>query len=162
MLGIEHAIWNAGDWVVWDDIDGCFAVPDRAAERMNTELSTVDTLRCLLSTAENFFRLTGRHLHVYGDIGQLYATIILGLQVDQPDLNDAPDGAATDLVEVKTIAPFRSGEYLTVRRKGPFSKLFVVRISDDFQLSGKLIDRNALPRVRSARMRLSLEQIEAM
>ena len=51
-----------------------------------------------------------------------------------------------DFVEVKTISPEKTKSTVTVRRRGNFSKLLVVKIDDEFNFEGRLVDRNLIGR----------------
>jgi len=98
----------------------------------------------LVDCAARHFENTGRYLQVWGELGEIYAEIKFGLRrhaTHQAGSDGTIDGK---LVEVKTISPERSGDRVSVKRQGNFEKLLIVRIDQDFQFSGKLIDRGTL------------------
>ena len=45
---------------------------------------------------------------------------------------------------MKTISPEKGNDHVLVKRQGDFEQLLIVRINEDFQFTGKLIDRNRL------------------
>jgi hypothetical protein len=49
-----------------------------------------------------------------------------------------------DFVEVKTITPDKNSDWVRVKRVGNFSRLVVVKISDDFQFAARMVDRRIL------------------
>lgn len=58
------------------------------------------------------------------------------------------------LPQVKTIAPFNSNDTVTVDMKRNFSKLLIVKINEDFEVSSRLIDRKELARRGKKKVRI--------
>jgi hypothetical protein len=56
---------------------------------------------------------------------------------------------------VKTITPFKSNDVVELKASGNFNKLLVVKINQDFELSGRLIDRKKLPRAQGGKYRIT-------
>ncbi len=50
-----------------------------------------------------------------------------------------------DFVEVKTITPHKKKTKVSVKRKGNFSKLIVVRVYRSYSYESKVVDRKHLP-----------------
>lgn len=98
----------------------------------------------LLGTAQDF-RLTGRHLQVYGDIGELYGAIAYGIRLHKNYAQVSDGCLGNDFTEVKTITPFKQNKVVRLGLSRNFSKVLIVRISPDFEGSGTLIDRQSLP-----------------
>lgn len=67
-----------------------------------------------------------------------------------------------DFIEVKTIAPFSRSDRVSVDKSGNFSKLLVVKIRDDFQVSHRLISRRDLPKRAGNRLTLKWADLEAL
>lgn len=104
----------------------------------------VRIFRDLVDCAARHFHNTGRYLQVWGELGEIYAEIKFGLRRHRTH-EAGSDGIIGDkLVEVKTISPERTDERVSVKREGDFEQLLIVRISEDFQFTGKLIDRGNL------------------
>lgn len=124
------------------------------------DLSVVSIFENLLSTAEEYHYLTGRHLQVYGDIGELYGAITHGLKLHRNYAQGSDGRLGNDLVEVKTITPFKGKDVVVPNLKRNFSKVLIVKISTDFEVWGKLIDRKALPRVKGDKLVLNWNDFE--
>lgn len=98
----------------------------------------------LVACAARHFENTGRYLQVWGELGEIYAEIKFGLRrhaTHAPGSDGTIDG---NRVEVKTISPEKTSDHVLVKSQGDFEKLLIVRIDQDFQFQGKLIDRNEL------------------
>jgi hypothetical protein len=98
----------------------------------------------LVDCAERHFSNTGRYLQVWGELGEIYAEIKFGLRRHGTHKAGSDGTIDGKLVEVKTISPERSGDRVLVKRHGNFEQLLIVRIDEDFQFTGKLIDRGTL------------------
>lgn len=68
----NNAFWDDGEWVTWDEINEQIQYKEWGAKYPNADLSLVSIFEELMSTAEAFFCHTGKHLHVYGDIGEIF------------------------------------------------------------------------------------------
>ena len=98
----------------------------------------------LLDLAETYFRETGKHLQVYGDIGELFGAITYGIKLHGQYAQGSDGKLGNDYVEIKTITPFKKHDRVSVNLDGHFSKLLVVKIDKDFDVVGRMIDRSAL------------------
>lgn len=107
-------------------------------------LEQMEIFQDLVECAERHFENTGRYLQVWGELGEIYAEIKFGLRrnaTHAPGSDGTIDGKR---VEVKTISPEKSGDHVLVKSQGDFEKVLIVRIDQDFQFQGKLIDRSEL------------------
>jgi hypothetical protein len=98
----------------------------------------------LVDCAERHFRNTGRYLQAWGELGEIYAEIKFGLcrhGTHQAGSDGTIDGK---LVEVKTISPEKASDQVIVKSQGDFEQLLIVRIDENFEFTGKLIDRDNL------------------
>lgn len=98
----------------------------------------------LVDCAERHFKNTGRYLQVWGELGEIYAEIKFGLRrhvTHQAGSDGTIDGK---LVEVKTISPEKGSDLVLVKRQSDFEQLLIVRIDENFEFTGKLIDRDEL------------------
>jgi hypothetical protein len=110
-----------------------FSVPEQA-----------EIFEDLVKCAKRHFRNTGRYLQVWGELGEIYAEIKFGLcrnMTHQAGSDGTIDGR---LVEVKTISPEKASDQVMVKSQGDFEQLLIVRIDENFEFTGKLIDREHL------------------
>jgi len=77
-------------------------------------------------------------------LGELYAEIKFGMKRHRPKAQGSDGKLGNDFVEVKTISPEKAAHKVQVKRKGNFSKLLVVKISESFEFEGRIVDRSAL------------------
>ena len=68
-LGPDNAIWDDGEWIGWDEINEQIQYKEWRAKYTNADLSLVSIFEDLICTAEQYHMHTGKHLQVYGDIG---------------------------------------------------------------------------------------------
>ena len=152
MLGVENAIWDDGEWVSWDEINEQIQYKEWRARYPDADLSVVSIFETLLETAQTYHEFTGKHLQVYGDIGELYGVITHGLKLNRNYAQGSDGRIGNHLVEVKTITPFKKNNLVTLNLMRNFSKLLIVKINENFEVRGKLIDRKALPKVKGSRL----------
>ena len=107
-------------------------------------LEQTEIFRDLVDCAARHFENTGRYLQVWGELGEIYAEIKFGLRrhaTHTPGSDGTIDGK---LVEVKTISPEKTNDFVLVKSQGKFEQLLIVRIDREFQFRSKLIDRGDL------------------
>ena len=150
VLGPENAIWDDGEWISWHEINEHIEREEMREKYPRGDLTIVPIFESLLTAAENYHRLTGRHLQVYGDIGELFASLTLGITLHRNFAKGSDGRLGNDFIEVKTITPLNKKHKITINLNGHFSKVFVVKIDQDFHISGNLIDRKTLPRGRKS------------
>ncbi|MEO9133249.1 MAG: hypothetical protein ABI240_18835 [Sphingomonas sp.] len=158
-LGPDNAFWDDGEWVSWDEIEEQIEHKEWRARYPNADLSIVYVFQNLVETAREYHELTGRHLQVYGDIGELYGVITHGLKLHRNYAQGSDGRIGNDLVEVKTITPFKTNAVVSLNLKRNFSKVLIVRINADFEVAGRLVDRRSLPRVKGDRLLLDWEDL---
>ncbi|MEZ5985636.1 MAG: hypothetical protein R3B94_06765 [Hyphomonas sp.] len=154
MLGPENAIWDDGEWIGWDEINAQIQHKEWRAKYPNADLSLLPVFESLLLTAEEYFQLTGRHLQVYGDIGELYGAITHGIKLHRNYAEGSDGRLGNDFVEVKTITPFKNNDVVTLNLNRHFSKVLIVKISSDFEIQSRLLDRKSLPKGNGDKLRL--------
>lgn len=98
----------------------------------------------LVDCAERHFRNTGRYLQVWGELGEIYAEIKFGLRRHGTHQAGSDGTIGGKLVEVKTVSPEKGNDHVVVKRQGDFEQLLIVRIDENFQFTGKLIERSRL------------------
>lgn len=154
MIENNNAFWDDGEWVTWDEIDAQIQYKEWRARYPNADLSLVMVFESLLETAQSYHELTGRHLQVYGDLGELYGVITHGLKLHRNYAQGSDGRIGNDLVEVKTITPFKNNDVVTLNMARNFSKVLIVKINENFEIRAKLISRSSLPRANAGRLRL--------
>ena len=157
LLGPDNAFWIDGEWLAWDSTINPdeerlsrLAELEREAELRlrypNADITLIPYFRDLLTLASAYFQETGRHLNVYGDIGELFGAITFGIRLNKNYAQGADGRLGNDHVEIKTITPFKSKDVVVVDRSGNFNKLLVVKIDEYFHVSGRMIERGQLPK----------------
>lgn len=156
----DNAIWDDGEWVSLDEIDEQIEYKEWRARYPNADLSMVEIFKSLLANAEDYHALTGRHLQVYGDIGELFGVITHGLKLHRNYAQGSDGRIGNDFVEVKTITPFKSNDVVELNLKRNFSKVLIVKISADFEVRGKLIPRKSLPKQKGDKLVLAWDHFD--
>lgn len=157
----DRAFWDDGEWVTWSEIDEHIRHKEWRARYPDADLSVVSIFEALISAAQDYHELTGRHLQVYGDIGELFGVITHGLRLHRNYAQGSDGRIGNDLVEVKTITPFKGSACVTLNLARNFSKILVVRINRDFEVAGRLVARRDLPKVKGERLRLDWEDLDS-
>lgn len=106
-------------------------------------LALWELLDGLVETARNYVKVTGRHLPIYGELGELYGEAKYGIKRHKPFTQGSDGKLGNDFVEIKTISPLRSDNAVIVKRAGNFNKLLIVKINENFEFKAKLLDRKS-------------------
>jgi len=114
----------------------------RQYRNVNPELLAI--FEELVESAAKYKRLTGCHLPILGELGELFAEIMFGLKRHDPMTRGSDGMLGNDFVEVKTITPDKRNDKVQVKRAGNFGKLIVVKITDDFQFGARMVHRRNL------------------
>lgn len=154
--GVGYAPWEEPISRQWIDEELVEQAPDSAdsikvvppfKSREGFPFSVVEQaeiLEDLVDCAQRHFSNTGRYLQVWGELGEIYAEIKFGLRrhaTHQAGSDGTIDGK---LVEVKTVSPEKASDHVVVKRQGDFDQLLIVRIDENFEFTGKLIERDQL------------------
>ncbi|UXH77919.1 DUF6998 domain-containing protein [Roseateles amylovorans] len=107
-------------------------------------LKQAEIFEDLVDCAARHFSNTGRYLQVWGELGEIYAELKFGLRRHGTHQAGSDGTIAGKRVEVKTISPEKGNDHVLVKRQGDFEQLLIVRINEDFQFTGKLIERSRL------------------
>lgn len=107
-------------------------------------LEQTEILEDLVDCAERHFRNTGRYLQVWGELGEIYAEVKFGLCRHGTHRAGSDGTIGGKLVEVKTISPEKASDQVVVKSQGDFEQLLIVRIDENFEFTGKLINRDEL------------------
>jgi hypothetical protein len=139
--GAGDAIWDDGEWISWDYIN----------QQLAPDSPMGGTLEDMIVTAKNYLDEMGRHLPIYGEIGEYYAARRFGIDLHDDSKAQGSDGRlGPALVEVKTITPMRNTRDVRVKKSGNFGYLVIVKIDADFRIDAKLISRKRLAPPRGA------------
>lgn len=137
-------IWDDGEWISWDHINGQLYDQERQAEFPEASLEIIHVFDDLVNAASEYKTLTGRYLQIWGELGELFAEIKYGLKRHRPGTEGSDGRLGNDFVEVKTISPEKCTEKVKVKRTGNFNKLLVVKISENYEFDSRMIDRKSL------------------
>ncbi|MCK0167934.1 hypothetical protein MWU52_10270 [Jannaschia sp. S6380] len=136
MQGMETAIWWNGEWITRRDPDERAALVSHLPE---ADADPVPLFEDLRDVAIRHLRRTGRTLPVHEELAHLFAAITCGHPVRDRDGINPP-------LLVRTIAPDNRDGCVEIDLGLPFDHLLVVRITPDFAIAGRRVDRAALPR----------------
>lgn len=161
MWNDDNAIYDDGEWITWTDINSHLERLEFEARFPNLNLDLVPIFQDLLAVAQNYHHLTGSHLQVYGDLGELYGAITHGIKLHRNYAQGSDGKIGNQFVEVKTITPFKTTDTITLNLKRNFSMVLIVKIDADFEVHSKLIDRKVLPKVKGDWLNLSWADIIA-
>lgn len=150
----DRALYDDGERVSWSDVEEQLRYQEWRAKYPNAIRSLIPYFEELLSLAGSYHLETGRHLNVYGDIGELFSAITLGIKLNKSYAQGADGRLGNDHVEIKTITPFKSNDEVFVKVSGNFSKLLVVKINADFEVSSRMVDRKKLPKTAKPLLRI--------
>ncbi len=149
-----NGIWEDGEWISWDFIEDSIEEADEwelddcnQSKRQIPEPSTLqlwELLNELVDTAKNYFEVTGRHLPIFGELGELYGEAKYGIKRHKPNTPGSDGRMGNDFVEIKTISPMKANDTVLVKRAGNFNKLLIVKISEKFEFKSKMLDRKNL------------------
>jgi len=142
--GPSDAVWDDGEWVSWDWINNQLYEQELKEQYPNADIELVRIFEELVYLAQDYKRLTDRHLPVFGELGEIFAEITFGVKRHKPRTQGSDGRLGNDHVEIKTISPEKASNKVSVKRQGNFNKLLVVKISDDFEFEARMIDRSLL------------------
>ncbi|WP_261391878.1 hypothetical protein [Ruegeria arenilitoris] len=125
----------------------------------NADVDLVPVFEELLNVAQHYHITTGKHLNIYGDIGELYGAIMYGIKLHKDYAKGSDGRLGNDFVEVKTITPFKNTQSVTVRLDRHFSKLLVVKVDECFEVSDLLVERSKLPKVGGKALRIDWDDL---
>ena len=163
MWNDDNAIYDDGEWITWTHINEQLSQLERLELRArypHINLNMLPYLRDLLTIAQSYHLKTGRHLQVYGDIGELFGVVAHGLVLHRNYAEGSDGKIGNDFVEVKTITPFKMRNTVTLNLERNFSKVLVVKINAHFEINSKLIDRKLLPKTKSRQICLDWDSFD--
>lgn len=112
---------------------------------MIERLQRLPHLAYLIESAARYRELTGRHLDIFGELGELYAEVKFGIKRHRLRAADSDGRLGNDFSEIKTIGPDNNrSDKVRVKRSGNFNKLIAVRIDDGYGLEARVVERKML------------------
>jgi hypothetical protein len=136
----NDGMYSGGDWVSWDWIND--QLSPKRIRKPRSPPTVKKILHAVVRAARSYYALTGRYLHIFGELGELYAEATYGIKRHRQSTPGSDGRLGDDLVEVKTISPQKGRLRVKVRRQGNFTKLLMVRISSDFKFESRIADRS--------------------
>lgn len=141
-------IWDDGEWVSWDYINSHIAELEDKAHYQRTyphaSMQLAQLFESLVEHASAYRELTGRHLEIWGELGELYAEVVLGLK-RHPAYHMGTDGVLDGQeTEIKTLSPMRRSDVVRVKAAGGFERLMVIRISENYDFEARRFPRSCL------------------
>lgn len=115
----------------------------------------------LVESARKYKQITGRHLPILGELGELFAEIMFGIKRHGPMTQGSDGKLGNAFVEVKTITPDKTSDWVRVKHTGNFGKLVVVKITDDFQFGARMIARKTLEKCAGKWVKISWDAMIA-
>jgi hypothetical protein len=144
MRDSSEGIWDDGEWVSWEYINGQLYENEIREEYPEANPDVAMLFEDLVRVAAEYKVLTGRYLQIWGELGEVYAEVKFGIKRHKPSTQGSDGRLGNDFIEVKTISPEKGKAQALVKRAGNFNKLLVVRISEDFKFEARMIDRKSL------------------
>ncbi|MFP1680288.1 hypothetical protein ACLD02_16440 [Alloalcanivorax sp. C16-2] len=160
MTGPADGIWDDGEWISWDWINGQLADQEMQAEYPEASLDVIRVFEDLVEAAREYRDVTGRYLQIWGELGELYGEIKYGIERHAPGTKGSDGRLGNDWVEIKTISPEKGNRTVQVKRAGNFNKLLVVKITQDFEFESKLIDRKTLGKGKGKQAKVTWNSVE--
>jgi hypothetical protein len=141
---MNDGVWDDGEWISWDYINHHVYLNDLRDTYPEADLEVVAVFEDLVANAIDYKALTGRHLAIFGELGELYAEIKFGIKRHRVGAPGSDGRLGNDFVEVKTISPIKNSDKVQVKRAGNFNKLVVVKIDENYKFEARMIRRKQL------------------
>jgi hypothetical protein len=142
--GPGDAVWDDGEWISWDWINEQLNEQETQERFPEANLELIRLFDYLRQLAIEYREVTGRHLPIYGELGELFAEITFGITRHKQGSKGADGRLGKDYIEIKTISPEKSAKKVQVRRKSNFNKLLVVKIDEEYQFEARMLDRKQI------------------
>jgi hypothetical protein len=161
-------IWDDGEWISWSYINEQIekseaqhkqqrapqkkkpspapqAAPGQKKQKQPKPVGGM--VEDMIVLAKRYQKETSRHLPIYGELGEYYASRRFGIELHKDPKAQGSDGhIGNSLVEIKTISPLRDTRHVSVKKSGNFGFLAIVKIDANFNIDAKLIERKKLPK----------------
>ena len=150
----------------WDIISGMTEAEIREVRLHNNLFSPTNDPKLigifedLLEVSKKYKHISGRHLPIYGELGEIYAEIMFGIKRNKPNAAGSDGRRGMDHIEVKTISPFKKSDIVEVKRLGNFNQLLVVKINEKHEFSARLAFRKSFPKGKSKMIKIKWTEIK--
>ncbi len=148
-------IWDDGEWISWAWINTQIEA-NEPGSRNDAEVEADGEDEAPEPSPELLFRIIAAKNHYentldeispdWGPIGEQYLAECFGVRLCSRHAEGHDGRLGDDLIEIKTITPHKQRAFVTVKRRGNFNVLAVVRISSDDTLAVRFLKRNRLPK----------------
>ena len=141
-LDHTNAVWDDGEWVSWASINQFIEeaegveIPRQKQAQLDQQIALA---REALKRGEN---IGGR----IGEMGELYAEARFQIKRHRKCAQGSDGKIGNDFVEVKTISPWKKTPEVRVKRSGHWSRLVLVKISEQWIFEAKMLSREDLGR----------------
>ena len=159
-FGPHNAIWDDGEWVSWTEITSHLERLELEAQYPNANIDLIPLFNDMLELAQCYHLQTGKHLSIYGDIGELFGAIHFGIKLHKDRAKGSDGRIGDDFIEIKTITPFSKSQTKTLRMDRHFSKVLLVLIDEDFEVFGRLMDRKQIAKKGQTRVYLEWSSVK--
>ena len=139
MIDTETGTREEPRWLHWDNVTDSVRRNEGAAPH-SADPEIVALFDELLAAAKSYRELTGLHLDVFQELGELYAEIHYGVGCNRKGAVRGTGGIAVRTI--KTTAP-----KVSLRGIEGLDRLLVIRISDDYVFEAKVASRQHLTMV---------------
>lgn len=162
-LNHTNALWDDDEWVSWADINRLLDGEDEDDEEEGLEvveegdglnpegspeeessMQKLERLEIQISNAQDALargeEIGGR----IGEMGELYAEARFRIKRHRKHAQGSDGKLGNDFVEVKTISPWKKTPKVAVKRTGNWSRLVVVKISEQWIFDAKMFQRKEL------------------
>ena len=164
VTGPADAIWDDGEWISWEWINGQIEDQEEDSEKQAYEAALrgrfdhpnpqelfptadpnlVRVFEDLIQIAKDYKLAADRYLPVFGELGELFAEIAFEIHRHKPRAQGSDGRLGDDFIEIKTITPEKKKPKICVKRQGNFNKLLVIRITEDFMFEARILDRKKM------------------
>ena len=159
--GPGDAIWDDGEWISWDWINGQLHEQELREKYPNADPALVEMFEILVYDAACYKQLTGRYLPIFGELGEIFAEITFGIKRHKPGTPGSDGRLGNDFIEIKTITPEKNKDQVSVKRQGNFNKLLAVKITEDFEFEARMIDRKRISKGTGKQATVSWSSMKA-
>lgn len=158
---IEAALWDNGLLIQFAYLSDPDTTPIRSPNRRRkVSRKLLDNFRNRLAEARGL-KLTGRpRSDAFGELGEYFAAIMFGITLHDDPRTQGSDGKlGSDFVEVKTITPGKRQDVVWMNPARNFSKIVVVKITNDFQFGARMVARRILKNRPGKRVKLAWNEM---
>lgn len=143
----SDGIYDDGEWISWAYINRQIAIQEGELVEKDFREEDSREMQWLLMEAWDDEANGIVPSPKWGRIGEIYVAMRFGVVLSGEHVQGHDGRLGNDLVEIKTLTPFKHRPVVRVKRKGNFSLLAVVRVSTDHEFDALIVRRDRLPMV---------------